>query len=108
MTTYENMTTEHLGEGATDQDLRDFQTACREVLPAFDNDAEAATDWVWNSGDFAERLNAGTCIYCDSLVADRTIVPPADDAEAWLALGQAEHWSNCEWIVTRAHRLAIA
>ncbi len=116
-TTYENMTVEHLGHGATEADLARFRDACERVLPAFKDDGEPwdedyqsatqqATDYVWNDGDFEDRLSAGACIYCGNLVDDALMVPPANDDNAWIALAPG-HQPDCEWIATRAHRQVI-
>ena len=50
----------------------------------------------------AER--AYGCIYCDSEVMDNTIVPSEDDDTGWAVLA-SEHRADCEWILTRAHRV---
>lgn len=44
------------------------------------------------------------CIYCNAEVADETRVPALDDEDAWQELAR-EHATDCEWILTRAHRL---
>jgi len=95
------MTIEHLGSDATEQDLAQFRAAVAEVLPAFANEDEAR-EYVWNNGDL--RLSAGWCVYCDTLQADRTIVPDIDD-DAWRSLAPL-HAVGCEWIATRAHRVS--
>jgi hypothetical protein len=44
-----------------------------------------------------------TCIYCNH---DVTVIdPPAvDDDQSWADLAR-EHATDCEWVITRAHRL---
>ncbi len=48
-------------------------------------------------------MNPVDCIYCGAHV-DETIVPDVDDDDAWEAEAQM-HNLNCEWVLTRAHRL---
>lgn len=102
--TYRTMTVEHLGQDAQPNDLYAFREACEAVLPAFEGREDFATDYIWNNGAWTERLSAGACIYCTDLVADRTLVPPVADDEAWAVLAPG-HAEDCEWIATRAHRL---
>lgn len=58
MTTYRQMTVEHLGDMADENDLAAFRLACERVLPAFGGDEQAATDYIWNDGAFGEMLGA--------------------------------------------------
>ena len=53
------------------------------------------------------------CLYCDMSISPLfsfgeippdDYVPPADDADEWENIGQW-HEPDCEWIVTRAHRI---
>lgn len=44
-----------------------------------------------------------TCAYCNAEDCDQ-IVPPTSDTEAWDTLA-VQHADDCEWILTRAHRL---
>ena len=99
------MTIERLGSDATEQDLARWNATIERILPAFDGEVDDAEEWLWNNGDCEARIDADICIYCDSLCADRTIVPDVDDAPAWASLAP-EHEIDCEWIATRAHRLA--
>lgn len=100
--TYTTMTAEYLGQDATEEDLADFKAACRRVT-GFQLDEAEATEYIWNNGRI--RFNADICAYCESVTPDGTIVPAADDDELW-ALIAPEHDANCEWVATRAHRLA--
>lgn len=47
------------------------------------------------------------CVYCNADVADDqdASAPAHDDDAAWAALAE-EHAADCEWIATRAHRIA--
>jgi hypothetical protein len=46
------------------------------------------------------------CVYCYCQVpADETVPPVGDDA-AWAELAR-EHADDCEWVLTRAHRLDL-
>jgi hypothetical protein len=47
------------------------------------------------------------CIYCDAEIPEPRAaeVPPVDADEEWEALA-ADHYEWCEWIATRAHRIA--
>jgi hypothetical protein len=49
------------------------------------------------------------CLYCGVIVPNRGDGPPpaVDDTAAWRDLCE-EHAEDCEWILTRAHRLEIA
>lgn len=46
------------------------------------------------------------CIYCSAMIQDpgEDQPPAVTDAGAWAALAQ-QHAPDCEWIITRAHRL---
>lgn len=53
MTNYKNMTTEHLGPDATEQDLVEFRALCAEVQrikPELSDDA--VTEAVFGDGDY--------------------------------------------------------
>ena len=102
--TYLTMTAEHLGQDATETDLRAFKDACERVMQSrdHDRDAESSTDFVWNDGRIL--FEADTCVYCERVVRDRTIVPNTYDAQEWHNLS-LDHDEDCEWIVTRAHQL---
>jgi hypothetical protein len=53
MATYTTMTTAHLGDGATDDDLAEFVALCREVARRHPSWSEqAVTDAVWGDGDY--------------------------------------------------------
>lgn len=43
------------------------------------------------------------CAYCSEMVSELDSVPPVDDDEAWDVIAK-EHDSDCEWVLTRAHR----
>jgi hypothetical protein len=43
------------------------------------------------------------CIYCYNLTTEGD-VPAVDDSEMWDLIAQ-EHDPECEWVVTRAHRM---
>jgi hypothetical protein len=47
-----------------------------------------------------------TCLYCGAETPsnDAETVPAIDDDSAWERLA-AQHGRDCEWVVTRAHRL---
>ena len=47
------------------------------------------------------------CMYCECDLTDETILPSIGDDPAWQALAR-EHAPDCEWILTRAHRIADA
>lgn len=44
------------------------------------------------------------CIYCRADVEVRSDVPAIGDHISWAALAES-HKPNCEWILTRAHRI---
>lgn len=44
------------------------------------------------------------CIYCNAECSHGDLVPEVSDDAAWDALSR-EHGSDCEWILTRAHRV---
>lgn len=46
-----------------------------------------------------------TCLYCEQETDDHTLIPEVGDDEAWGDLA-GEHADDCEWLTTRAHRLA--
>ncbi len=48
-------------------------------------------------------MDESACIYCGHDVTDTSLIPPADDNEAWEELAE-EHADDCEWVMTRAHR----
>jgi hypothetical protein len=52
MTTASEMTVEHLGDGATQADLDEFRGWVRALMTRDSLDEEAATDAIWNDGDF--------------------------------------------------------
>lgn len=54
--TYETMTVEHLGSGATDEDLAAFVAACEARQKQTGESDEEVTDWMWNNGDFGARV----------------------------------------------------
>jgi hypothetical protein len=60
MTNYLTMTTEHLGDNASEKDLAEFRQICEAAKllhPELDDDA--VTDAVWGDGDYirnARRL----------------------------------------------------
>lgn len=59
--TISDLTVDHLGGHGIDgseEILDQFKAACERVLPAFDDDEQAAIDWVWGDGDFSKRLDA--------------------------------------------------
>lgn len=97
-------TIEHLGPNATEEDLRAYNEAVERVMMSreFDRNREAAEQYVWNNGRI--QFDADICLYCERAVHDRTIVPDIDDTYTWSALG-LEHDDDCEWIITRAHRV---
>lgn len=46
-----------------------------------------------------------TCAYCGAIVLNAgEYVPPVDDDKAWDDL-EGQHEPDCEWVITRAHRL---
>jgi hypothetical protein len=45
-----------------------------------------------------------SCIYCDAAVRARADVPALDDDATWRELA-SEHFADCEWVQTRAHRV---
>jgi len=47
------------------------------------------------------------CIYCRAEVHDPDPVPDVDDDEAWAAIA-SDHEHDCEWVLTRAHRIEHA
>lgn len=98
-----DITTDHLGQVATDEDVRAFQETCWRIRPAFGTDDEAI-DWLYGDGDYMPRLQAGICAYCNTLVTHDRDVPASDDNEAWAHIAE-QHDVDCEWVVTRAHRL---
>ena len=100
---YDEMTEEHLGPEATHADLLAFQEACEAVLPWFNGVRILATDYIYNRPD---RLTMGCCVYCDQLIDDRTLTPEVDDDAGWRELAP-DHATDCEWILTRAHRVNL-
>ncbi len=52
------MTIEHLGREATEDDLRDFRDAVERIKDAIGGE-QAAIDYIWGNGDYTERLDAG-------------------------------------------------
>ena len=46
------------------------------------------------------------CVYCGYMVPDEENVPtpPVDDDAEWVELAKC-HAADCEWLLTRAHRL---
>ena len=54
--TFRTMTVEHLGSEATVEDLAAFRRA-GEALVFAGESPKAATDWLWNDGDFLPRVN---------------------------------------------------
>lgn len=58
MTTYREMTAEHLGNNATDADLEGFRQMCEEaqrLRPELDD--AAVTDEVWGDGDYMRNAH---------------------------------------------------
>ena len=43
------------------------------------------------------------CIYCGAEIEENEPVPAVDDDDAWEKLA-GQHYGDCEWIETRAHR----
>lgn len=76
-------------------------------------DSDAFVAWLEEQGFDAEDRTimlrrfdfelTHRCIYCDRAVPHRETVPPATDDEAWDELA-TEHYEDCEWVATRAHR----
>jgi hypothetical protein len=56
VTTWHNMTTEHLGNHATDADLGRFRDACRAYQTETGADDYEATEFMWNGGDWGSRV----------------------------------------------------
>jgi hypothetical protein len=56
--TYSEMTTEHLGDNATENDLAAFQRACFIRNHTKDETEEETTDWMWGNGDWLPRVLA--------------------------------------------------
>ena len=54
--TYEEMTVEHLGDMATEEDVAQFREACRQYQLRTGASAQEATDYMWGSGDFLRRV----------------------------------------------------
>lgn len=46
------------------------------------------------------------CVYCGAEIPESRAaeVPPVDDDAEWELLA-ADHAADCEWIITRAHRV---
>lgn len=99
-----NITAEHLGPEATDEDVIRYREAVERVMGSakYDRDEEAASEYVWNKGDIL--FDAGACLYCEGVTPDITDVPAVDDDEGWELLAP-DHLDDCEWITTRAHRI---
>ncbi len=58
--TLQDLTVDHLGATATEQDLTDFKAAVERVLPAFRGNEARAINYIWNDGDCYRRmLDAG-------------------------------------------------
>lgn len=104
MTALRELTTDHLGQLATEEDLAAFKATVERIRPAFESETEAI-DWLYGDGDYMPRMDANICIYCGLLGLHGSEVPAVDDDEAWARLG-AEHESYCEWLDTRAHQKA--
>lgn len=51
------LTTEHLGQVATDEDLAAFKRTIGRIRPAFDTEDEAI-DWLYGEGDYMPRMDA--------------------------------------------------
>lgn len=54
-TTFRTMTVEELGDTATPQDLALFQSACLILVDEQGYTDAAATEYVWNNGDWYGR-----------------------------------------------------
>lgn len=97
---YLDMTLEHIGPGASEEDLQAFKEACEAVLPAF-GDVVEATDFVWNNGRI--QFDADRCAYCGRPLPDGTLVPAEWEEDMWEELAP-QHESDCAWVTTRAFR----
>jgi hypothetical protein len=52
-----NLTEQHLGNIATEKDLEDFKTACRNYHTKHPNFTEdEAIDYIWDNGDFISKM----------------------------------------------------
>jgi hypothetical protein len=56
MTTWRDMTVEHLGDNTTAADLERFRSACRAYQEETGADDWDATEFVWNGGDWGSRV----------------------------------------------------
>ena len=52
MTTLNEMTVEHLGDAATDQELAEFKGWARELMARDGMSESDAIDSLWNDGDY--------------------------------------------------------
>jgi len=44
------------------------------------------------------------CFYCGRDIAEEVKIPSSRDDEAWRKVAEG-HETDCEWVLTRAHRL---
>lgn len=99
------LTLEHLGSGATLQDLDKYRGAVvRYMCSDCGRDEEEAEAYLWGGGDFTARWEGTHCFYCHlDMDTDGELVPEVDDEAEWTRLA-AQHHLDCEWIQSRAHR----
>ena len=111
-----DLTLEDLDGGAglaTELDLQVFKAACERCVcdrPDPDHaaageclDEAQAIEYVWNEGQFDERLAHGHCIYCHMMVKESD-APSQGDEEGWSRIAGDRHAQGCEWVETRAPR----
>ena len=87
----------------------EFETieAAREAIDVLQTQQDWGTLAIQEEGSrFPVEIYKRTCIYCDAEVNDHTHVPTGDEDDSW-ELAAAEHEAGCEWIITRAHTLAV-
>lgn len=57
MTTLNEMTVEHLGPDATDEDLEQFKDWARELMARDGLSESTAIDTLWNDGDYFSKAS---------------------------------------------------
>jgi hypothetical protein len=88
----------------------EFRTL-KEITMSFKNYLGYEEPIVPSDEDVAEHLADNpvgeTCGYCGIEVAtDHVDAAAVDDDETWELIA-AEHAAGCEWVATRAHRIAV-
>ena len=98
--------------GPIDVEAENFEAACERLA---DEMQERFEGWIKDGdttkciddlrSDFISNIeNLTTCTYCGSPLEHGDGCPELDDDESWAR--EAEfHSDDCEWVLTRAHRI---